>query len=153
MPVKHIAEHYSPEYYSHSLACSVFLETTDGYIIFGKKGEQHRIIGGAYSPDEISLSDGDSLFQMPKIEIREELGVSPEYVERLELLGCARTSHLNAALVFQGTLPFSKIEVEQLFNKGHDPELDALVFVKRGELPEYFHREHSQRLALLECIG
>lgn len=153
IPVEYILNKCPVEYYPRALSCSVYLESSDGYIVFGLKKNNHRIIGGVYSPEELVLHGGNDIFKMAKIEVEQEVGVPKEYIQDLELVGGVQTSKLNISLVFKGRIPFSKIEITNFFNRDHDPELDSLTFIHKHTLSSYVEEFHPEKKIILPYLA
>ncbi|MFN7160962.1 MAG: hypothetical protein ACK4NC_05155 [Candidatus Gracilibacteria bacterium] len=152
IPAQYVGNEYSSEYFPNSLCCSILIESIDNYVIFGKQKKRDLIVGGAYTPDEIVLTQGQDLFSMAKLELLQETGITEDVLLSMELDGCVQTSILNTALVFHGKTSLTKDEIHMRFLKEHDPEFDSLVFIKRDLLKDYFQMNHPTKMPILECL-
>lgn len=153
IPVSYVLKKNEAEYFPHALACSVFLKTKDGEIIWGKSAGKDRLVGGSYSPEECLLHDGLDIFQMAYLELLQEVGIEASAVSSMVLVGAVLMDTLNVSLIFEGTVDLTSEEVSKCFEKRHDPELDDLMFVSTLDMPRYVQQYHEHKRAIWDCLS
>jgi hypothetical protein len=126
-----------------------FVMTSDGYYVFGVKSANystdvdHSFIGGVYNITSEELINPVAL---AKQEVVEELGVKPEDIDQLVVIGAYHNSYYNTGIVCAVSLRVSKIQVAHVFSKidKADSELSELTFVKKTDIRRHI-TEHISR--------
>lgn len=127
-----------PERFSKQMYCSLLVRTSDGAYVFGigrglvYHGEL-KFVGGFYSKDELALTDGESVFQLARNELQEEVGVEPDGVESIHLKRIYLTTRGMIDLTFFVQLTIDGTTVQTLFDRLVEPEFAALKIMTRAE--------------------
>jgi 8-oxo-dGTP pyrophosphatase MutT (NUDIX family) len=130
------------------LAVCAVIETSDDYILLGKRSEnlaesalQWHVIGG--SIDAVTVSQETAFFAIQK-EISEETGISNQDLESILCLGLGKNNEISKPeFLFFAKLKITKKTVEDKLNSAIDKkEHSRFTFLPKNELAD-FVRNHS----------
>lgn len=118
--------------------CSEIVRTSDGKYVFGiGKGFANdgtlKFVGGSYSKTELELKDGGSLFEMPVIEMNEELNVGRDNIQTLLLKRVFSSQRGMIDLTFFVQLTIDSERVMEMFSKIEEPEFAELKLFSKEE--------------------
>lgn len=152
IPLEYVAMNGKEANFPLSLCCTILLQTQCGNFLFGKRDSKHLLVGGSYSLEEVVLVNGKHIFDMPMLELKQEVGLSRNHISSSVLKGGLITNKLNAALLFHMKCNKTREEIEEIFHRSHDQEFDEIVFVRVDELKEYFQINHPNKLEILSIL-
>ncbi len=127
------------------------IKTSDNFFIFGVRNKNSMssrkidLIGGGLQPDELEVNNCSDIFENQLKEMREEVGLAIDDVELIEGLGITLSSKYNVVFIFYTTLNKTKSDVEQIFEKNTDDEMQGLEFIEEKDLVEYLKDKGSYR--------
>jgi len=127
------------EYLPMALYSSVFIETADGYFVFGEKSDiyvsnrKYSYIGGVFNKSE-TQDDIPDPFSSSSSEVIEELGIDSTDIKEFKLLGALRSESCNVALVFYCKLKLNRNELIEKFKLRNELEMKDLFFSKKEDV-------------------
>jgi len=137
-------ENLSLQYLSAGLAIGGFIETIDNYYIFNQRshksvdGNRVDFIGGVM--DNMSAKDGFDLLEHNYLEIKEEINVSKNEIESINILGLILGDSGNVIFITSTKLNISFDYLQKLFEQKHDEEVFELVKVKDQDLEIFINQ-------------
>jgi len=122
------------EYFTRFMYCSALIKTTDNKYVFGIGTgilkDQIKFVGGSYAQDEQQLTNGQSLFNLPVQEMKDEIGVGLKYIDQIVLKRLYLTPNGAVDLTFYIKLNIDSTRVSQLFTDRKEDEFKELVVLK-----------------------
>jgi hypothetical protein len=76
-----------------------------------------------------------------KQEIHEEIGVSKEIILSHECIGCTESKDGNFGIIFHVTLENTKDEIEAIFQKYSDDEMQEILYIPASEVFSFMTQE------------
>jgi 8-oxo-dGTP pyrophosphatase MutT (NUDIX family) len=126
-----------------------FIETSDGYFIFGRTNTNTLnagridLIGGALSKSERIVETGDDLFLAAIAEIEEELNVPREAVQSGRLCAILKTPRSYVGVIFHARLDLNRKGFEEHFGARENDEITEAILVERSELGAFLASQMS----------
>jgi 8-oxo-dGTP pyrophosphatase MutT (NUDIX family) len=130
----------------YHLSTIALIQTTDDYYLFGKRTRNGAIdiIGGGVQKDELAVSTGADIERNLFKEIREEIGIPANAIERMNGIGILLSGTTNVLVVGHACLRLSKADAELRFAERGDNEMATPIFVPQdklraflGDMPDY----------------
>lgn len=128
------------DYLPMALYSSIFIETADGYFVFGEKSDvyisarKYSFIGGVFNKPEDESSPNP--FDSASNEVVEELGVDISEIKEFKLIGALKSESCNAALVFYCKLSLNQMELIEKFKLRNELEMKDLFFAKKENVKD-----------------
>jgi hypothetical protein len=110
-----LADRYGPEILANPVGVSPALETSDGWLMFGRRNASvayypHRIhpFAGALEP-----RDGNNIFRAVERELAEELGLARDAIQQIHCIGIAEDQQLRQTeLIFSAQVGLTRAQIE-----------------------------------------
>lgn len=137
--------------------CSEIVRTADGKYVFGiGKGFVHdgtlKFVGGSYSKDELVLSDGQSLFELPLIEMKEEINVDVNNIQDISLKQIYRTARGMIDITFFIQLNTDAKQVKEMYSELEEHEFAELKIYPKAEAKQQMLKLGGHRALKIDLL-
>lgn len=147
-----------PDYYANGLSIGGFIQTTDNKFVFGNKSgntlSRNAIdfIGGTLEGIEIKTSD--DLVKKNKDEILEEIGITDNEIESIQIISMVLTPGTNIIIVTHTKLNISSEQLQTNFNQSSekDGEMSGIEIVERENLENFLKSLGGYKIHAVELI-
>jgi hypothetical protein len=135
----------SKKFRANNISTSSLIKTSDNYFIFGVRNinsmskSKVDLIGGGLQESELVVNTFSDVFKNEFKEIKEETGLTEKDILSMQGIGILQSGRSNVLFVFFTKLKKSKDEVEKIFSKNNDDEMDGLEFIEESLLKKYLN--------------
>lgn len=135
-----IFKKFGRTFVSYPLAVFSLIETSDGKLVFARRGNKVSGARGVIAPiggflDRKDELDGRHLFYELGREMREELGIPEQAIENMTFVAIVQKNELGGLprLAFRSKLKITAAETKDFFLDHHDFEHTEVIFIDPNE--------------------
>lgn len=149
-----VCEKFGQEYSAKGMHVGGLVITKDNYFVFGERRRQKTsdaggkisIFGGLLDEDW-PIKQAKDLFKAFEGELKEELGIKQEQIQKTKFLAFIRTIKGKYAIYFLTNLSVNKNRVEKIFQDNADDEHEKILFCQNNlKAIKNFYSKHKDKI-------